>query len=134
MLNLSFKSENFDFCISDQVLEHIEGDPFKAFSETARVIKRGGRICHTTCLLNGVHGAPHDFWRFTPRALSLLASSCGLESELVGGWGNREAQTILNSEFRMTKIPDNPNNPIYKLAMRNEEEYPVSTWIIAKKP
>lgn len=65
-MNLSFNDEQFDFCISDQVLENIEGNPFKAFSETARVVKKGGRVCHITCFINGIHGAPNDFWRYTP--------------------------------------------------------------------
>lgn len=134
LLNLSFDSEHFDFCISDQVLEHIEGNPYKAFAETARVIKSGGHVCHTTCFINGIHAAPNDFWRYTPQALKLLATDAGLETEVVGGWGNREAQAIINSRFRMSKIPDNPNNPIYKLALKNEPDYPVVTWIIARKP
>src|SRR5689334_7495608 len=33
ILNLPFPDEHFDFCISDQVLEHVEGDPVAAFKE-----------------------------------------------------------------------------------------------------
>lgn len=134
ILDLQFNDAEFDFCISDQVLEHIHGNPFKAFSETARVIKPGGLICHTTCFINVVHGAPSDFWRFTPDALKLMAEDSGLEVKTVGGWGNREAQGLVNSKYRFHKIPEDPKNPIYQLAMRNEPDYPVVTWIVARKP
>src|SRR5690606_2405557 len=77
MMSLQFPDDGFDFCISDQVLEHIEGDPFIAFNETVRVTKPGGYICHTTCFLNEVHGVPKDFWRYTTTALDLLAKSSG---------------------------------------------------------
>jgi SAM-dependent methyltransferase len=132
--SLNFPDNSFDFCISDQVFEHIEGNPFKAFSETARILKRGGFVCHTTCFINEVHGAPKDFWRFTPDALSLMANECGLEVTVLGGWGNREVIPLMNSDFRFSPIPDDPANPIYELATKNEPDWPISTWIIAKKP
>ena len=37
MLSLKFPDNSFDFCVSDQVLEHVEGNPYAAFHETARV-------------------------------------------------------------------------------------------------
>jgi len=134
MTDLRFENDSFDFCISDQVLEHIEGDPFKAFAETARVI-RGGYICHTTCFVNEVHGAPKDFWRFTPEALALMAKQAGLDPTLTGGWGNREVVDILQDQkLRYAKIPDDPQNPIYQLAVKNEPDWPICVWIIARKP
>lgn len=124
----------YDICVSDQVLEHIEGDPFKAFSESARVVRSGGYVCHTTCLINEIHGSPSDFWRFTPDALRLLARASGLTVEMVGGWGNREAVGIMNSALRYEKIPEDPANPVYQLAMRSDPDWPISVWILARKP
>ena len=132
--SLNFPDNSFDFCISDQVFEHIEGNPFKAFSETARILKSGGFVCHTTCFINKIHGVPLDFWRFTPDALSLMAKETGLEVTLVGGWGNREVAPLMSSEFRFMPVPDDPSNPIYELACKNELDWPITTWIIAKKP
>jgi SAM-dependent methyltransferase len=135
MMNLGFDDEIFDFCVSDQVLEHIEGDPFLAFAETVRVLKPGGFVCHTTCFLNEVHKAPGDFWRFTVDSLKLLAKHCGLTVTLAGGWGNREVISIMrDAQLRFKKIPNDPNNPIYQLATRNEPDWPISVWIIAQKP
>ncbi len=49
ILSLPFENNEFDFCVSDQVLEHVEGDPFTATQECLRVVKPGGLLVHTTC-------------------------------------------------------------------------------------
>ena len=38
----------FDFVVSDQVLEHVEGDPYVAVAETLRVLKPWRHAIHTT--------------------------------------------------------------------------------------
>src|SRR5688572_31467051 len=65
ILSLELPSESFDFVLSDQVLEHIEGSPQQAIDECLRVLKPGGIAIHTTCFINPIHGSPKDFWRFT---------------------------------------------------------------------
>ena len=44
MLSLKFPDESFDYVISDQVLEHVEGPPQDAIDECRRVLKPGGAI------------------------------------------------------------------------------------------
>lgn len=134
ILDLHFADKAFDFCVSDQVLEHVEGDPFVAFRESARVVKPGGFICHTTCFITEVHGVPKDFWRFTPGALELLATSAGCDVVEAGSWGNREAWALIHAGFRTARLPEDPEHPLYKLAMRNEPQWPIVTWILARKP
>ncbi|MFC1486248.1 class I SAM-dependent methyltransferase [Thermoproteota archaeon] len=63
MQNLSFKNDEFDFVLSDQVVEHLQ-NPYQAVKESYRVLKKGGIAVHTTCFLNYIHRAPRDFWRF----------------------------------------------------------------------
>jgi SAM-dependent methyltransferase len=133
MLDLRFESGSFDFCISDQVLEHVEGNPFLAFHETARVVKSGGFICHTTCFVNEVHGVPKDFWRFTPDALALLSESAGCRTISAAGWGNREAWALIKAGFRFERIPTDPAHPLHQLAMRNETDVPIHVWVVAQK-
>jgi ubiquinone/menaquinone biosynthesis C-methylase UbiE len=72
MLSLPYPDSSFDYVVSDQVLEHVEGDPQQAIDETLRVLRPGGLAIHATCFINPIHGAPGDFWRFTPAALRLL--------------------------------------------------------------
>ena len=133
MLKLGFASETFDFCVSDQVLEHIEGDPFLAFEESVRVVKRDGFIAHTTCFMNEIHNMPRDLWRFTPDALCLLATHCNARVIEYGGWGNREVWNYIALGFRWAKVPQNHTHPIYHLAMQNDESVPIVSWVVAQK-
>jgi SAM-dependent methyltransferase len=133
ILRLPYRNDTFDFVISDQVFEHIEGDPFVAFKETARVLRAGGILCHTTCFINEIHGVPKDFWRFTPDALALLSRSAQCNVLEIGSWGNREAWALINAGFRFSKIPDDETHPLYRLAIRNEPAWPIVTWVIARK-
>lgn len=133
ILDLKFDNGEFDVAISDQVLEHVEGDPFQAIRESVRVVRQGGHVVHTTCFMNEIHGAPNDYWRFTPNALRLLVEKAGCEVLTSGGWGNREVWAYLDLGFRFRQIPRNPANPIYQLATRNEATFPIVTWVIGRK-
>jgi SAM-dependent methyltransferase len=133
MLSLDFPSETFDFCISDQILEHVEGNPFKAFEETVRVVKQGGFIAHTTCFMNQIHGSPNDYWRFSPDALRLMADDCGLRILDCGGWGNKDVWAYMELGFRTARVPTDPSHPIYRMAMENDDTIPIVTWVVARK-
>jgi SAM-dependent methyltransferase len=123
-----------DYVVSDQVLEHIHGDPFDAFRECARVTKPGGFVIHTTCFFNLIHQHPTDYWRFTPNALRLLCETAGLETVRVSAWGNKEAWAYMSMGYRMNKIPEDPANPLFQLATRNDKKYPLCTWVVARRP
>lgn len=45
----AFEDDSFDYVVSDQVFEHIAGDPQHAMDETKRVLKPNGIAIHTTC-------------------------------------------------------------------------------------
>ena len=134
ILDLGFDDDQFDFVVSDQVLEHIGGSPYRAFSETARVLKPGGYFCHTTCLIMCVHGDPLDFWRFTPKGLEELTTSNGMHVVEAGGWGNREAWSLMHMGFWESDVPADPSNPINQIASYNEPRYPTVVWVIGQKP
>ncbi len=134
MASLGFETGSFDFCVSDQVLEHVEGDPFVAFAESARVVRSGGFVCHTTCFINEVHEVPKDFWRFTPRALTLLAERSGCRTVTAAGWGNVEAWALIQAGFRFAPIPTDPGHPLHIIATRNDPAWPIVVWVVARKP
>lgn len=133
MLSLDFPSGTFDFCISDQVLEHVEGNPFQAFEESVRVVKKGGHVVHTTCFMNQIHGSPNDYWRFSPDALRLMAGDGDLQILECGGWGNKDVWAYMDLGFRTARVPADPSHPIYRMAMENDDSIPIVTWVVAQK-
>jgi SAM-dependent methyltransferase len=130
ILSLPFQDESFDVVVSDQVLEHIKGDPQIAINETRRVLRKGGIAVHTTCFMNPIHEHPIDMWRFTPSSLEYL---CQDWSEIIdcGGWGNRVAFACMNLGFRMTPVPHPKWHPLHKIATENNTLFPIVTWIAA---
>lgn len=131
-LSLNFPDSSFDYVISDQVLEHVEGDPYKAVSECHRILRPGGISILTTCFIKPIHTCPKDFWRFTPDALSLLHQDWSEILE-VGGWGNFATWSLVQDGLRFTGIPNAKWHPLHKIAMHNDPLWPIVTWIIARK-
>ena len=129
--HLPYPDEMFDAVISDQVLEHVE-DPVRAINESYRVLKKGGVAVHTTCFINQFHPSPRDFWRFSPDALRFL---CRSFSEIIQceGWGNWAAVMVcfLGDRFRNMRIPEWGFR--HAIATKNQNRYPISTWIVARK-
>lgn len=68
------------------------------------MVRPGAFVVHTTCFINPIHGAPNDYWRFTPHALRLLFADAAT-------W-----------------------HPPHRAAIRNDPEWPIVTWIVARKP
>lgn len=132
MLQLPFAEGAFDHVVSDQVLEHIAGDPQAAIDEAYRVTRPGGLNIHTTCLMNPIHLCPDDFWRFTPNGLRHL---CRRYSEIleVGSWGNVYYWLVCALGLNFDGVPHARWHPLHRCATINWENWPVVTWVIAKK-
>ncbi len=133
MLDLPYGDGQFDFVISDQVLEHLE-DPWQAVRESHRVLREGGIAVHTSCLINYIHPSPLDLWRFTPDGLRCL---CRDFSDIIecGGWGNRAfiLLAFLNWRFMYMTVPEGRPSLRRALATFNEPRFPISTWVVARK-
>lgn len=128
--NMPYSDESFDYVIANQVFEHIE-NPWKAIDEVYRVLKVGGHVIITTPFLMQIHSLPTDYWRFTPDALKLL---CRKFRKIIQceKWGNREAiDLVFNKELQYEEII--PNTQLEKIATKNEKNFPIHVWIIAKK-
>lgn len=138
MLALPYVDESFDFVLSDQVMEHVAGNPFKAAAESVRVCKPGGWIVHTTCFIQFIHDATPDghgdYWRFTPRALEILMRDAGAEIVKAEGWGNQPVWTYMQMSYRNEKVPEVKGNPVFELGITNEPKWPIVTWVVARKP
>lgn len=68
------ESEQFDAIFSKSVFEHID-KPWQAGKELTRLLKPGGIMYHCVPFSYFYHGAPADFWRYTPDAMEVLFSS-----------------------------------------------------------
>jgi SAM-dependent methyltransferase len=130
--NLEFEDEQFDWVITDQVLEHVS-DPKRAISETFRVLRKGGVAIHTTCFLNPIHRYPNDYYRFSCDGLRSLCEPCS-ETLECGSWGSRMAVAaiLFADRLRGIEIPDRPGLRRW-LATYNEENYPIHVWIVARR-
>jgi SAM-dependent methyltransferase len=131
ILDLPYPEGSFDFVLSDQVFEHIEGNPQRAIDESLRVLKPGGVLVHTTCFLTPYHG-PGDFWRYTPEGLSLLCRSASrvISSE---GWGHPLVPLLSFLNFTHTPVVTAAWHPMNWLARYRHASYDSLVWVVAQK-
>lgn len=132
ILKLPFKDGEFDAIVSDQVLEHLEGNPQQAIDEMFRVLKPQGICLHTTCFIYPIHSCPNDFWRFTPEALKYLMQPHGEILE-VNGWGNPLVWLYVGMGLQYQAIPHARWHPAHWLATKNNNSWPIVTWALVKK-
>lgn len=135
ILELPFATGEFDLVVSDQVLEHVVGDPQRAIDESRRVLKPGGLALHTTCLIQPIHKdarSPNDLWRFTPEALRWLCRDFSRVVD-VGGWGSPYVWLAVALGLRYEPVPHAPWHPLHRLAMSNDPRWPIHTWVAAEK-
>jgi SAM-dependent methyltransferase len=132
ILSLDFPDASFDYVLSDQVLEHVEGNPQQAIDECWRVLRPGGIAITTTVFMFELHGVPKDFWRFSKDALSLLHRNWSEIIE-VGSWGNFQYWSVVRDCLRGHGVPHAKWHPLHRIAVKNDPVWPVVTWIVAKK-
>jgi SAM-dependent methyltransferase len=132
VLDLVFADDSFDVVLFDQVLEHVEGNPQDALDELYRVLKPNGVLFCATVLVYPIHGYPSDFWRFTPNGLKLL---CRRFSEIIdcGGWGNMYVWFVAWLGLHQRPVPPRPSHPLHKIATKNDDNWKIVTWIVARK-
>lgn len=75
--------------IGSDVLEHIY-QPQALLADIRRVLKPGGVFLFNTPFLYWIHEAPHDYYRYTPYAITRMAADAGLavaELRTIGSGG-----------------------------------------------
>lgn len=132
ILSMPYHDNSFDFVCSDQVLEHVSGNPQQAINECWRVLRPGGIAVHTSCFINPLHNEPGDYWRFTPDALCLLSHPF---KKIIsyGAWGNFHALLLIRSGMRFDRVPRASWHPFNIIASKNDPIWPIVTWIVAEK-
>lgn len=86
--SLPFVNDCIDGIFCSQVIEHVPR-PWIFIQELARVLKPGGVLILSAPFMYYVHGAPHDYYRYSHYGLQLLAEEAGLaniQTERIGGF------------------------------------------------
>lgn len=127
---MPYKDNSFDYVIADQVLEHVRY-PWIAVEEAKRVLKSGGWLILTTCLMNYVHGVPEDYFRFTPDGIRVLCEGFSI-IEQAEGYGNPNFITkIMNNKYQTPVVPE--SKLANEVTSNNDHTNLYLVWIIAQK-
>lgn len=118
--------KKYDIIIAEQVFEHLTF-PYKAGKNVYQMLNSGGYFLLTTPFLLKFHPDPIDCSRWTKEGLKYFLHECGFSLNQIktDSWGNKEC--LISNLNDWTRY-----NPT-KNSLRNEEEFPLVVWAIAKK-
>jgi len=71
-------TETYDSAICLEVLEYVP-NPFKALSETYRILRKNGCLILSVCHLSRLHDEPYDLYRYTKYGLKYLLEKAGFQ-------------------------------------------------------
>lgn len=97
--------DSYDAIFSVSVFEHIS-KPWKAADHLTRILKDGGLMYHVAPFSYFYHGAPADFWRYTPDAFQTLFSS--LRTEKAEFFGRNRRRDNRGSEVNRVDADGGP--------------------------
>jgi SAM-dependent methyltransferase len=117
--------KKFDLIIADQVFEHLLY-PYRAAKNVHKMLKPEGYFLITVPFLIKVHHLPHDCTRWTKTGIKYFLNECGfsLHNIITGSWGNRACVKANFKEWARYG---------WFSSLKNEPDFPVSVWALAKK-
>lgn len=115
----------FDMVIADQVWEHLLW-PYRAARNVHDMLAPGGYFLVTTPFLIRQHAIPIDCSRWTETGMKYFLAECGFELDdiVTASWGNRDCvKANFNRWARRGWFG----------SLRNEPNFPVTVWALARK-
>lgn len=118
--------KKYDLIISEQVFEHLLY-PYRAGKNVYKMLKKGGYFLITTPFLLRIHECPTDCTRWTPTGMKYFLAECGfdLEEIIVDSWGNKSSVKGNLTDWRIY-------NPVFH-SLKNQREFPIVVWALARK-
>jgi SAM-dependent methyltransferase len=115
----------FDLIIADQIFEHVLW-PYRAARNVHAMLKPSGHFLITTPFLIRVHREPADCTRWTEAGLANFLSECGFSAADIrtDAWGNRACVKANFGKWARRG---------WFGSLRNEPDFPVAVWALAKK-
>jgi len=97
---LPIASASVDTVLLIDVLEHID-DSESVFSETCRVLKKGGQMIMQVPFLYPLHDEPRDYFRYTEHGFKMLSEKMKFKIEKISATGHplETATLMLNIAF-----------------------------------
>lgn len=116
----------FDIAIADNVWEHLI-HPYRAAQHVLQMLKPGGIFINITPFMIRQHAIPVDCTRWTELGMRHFLGDVGFDETSVqtGSWGNRRAVKANFNRWARTG---------WQRRLKNEVDFPVTVWAIARKP
>jgi len=118
--------EKFDVIIAEQVFEHLLW-PYRAVKNVYDSLNAGGAFVISTPFLLKVHNYPVDCSRWTEIGLRHLLAEGGfpMENIVTESWGNR---ACIKANWPRWQVYQS-----WRHSLKNEPEYPIVVWALARK-
>lgn len=118
--------KQYDLIIAEQVFEHLLW-PYRAGRNVFEMLRPNGFFLIATPFMLKIHECPYDCTRWTPIGMKYFLAECGFPLDHIEthAWGNR---ACVRANF--------PRWPIYqpwRHSLKNEYEFPIQVWALAKK-
>lgn len=108
------------------VLEHVP-EPHQAMNGISQLLLPGGFLLLGAPFIDGVHGCPDDFFRYTPHGLRKVAEFAGLEVLMESSPGHQiaaagEMMGMRSSYWRTEDL------------LQDSDTHPMNVFLLARKP
>lgn len=96
-----------DTVVSFSVLEHLFR-PQQLLAEAYRLLRPGGSLLLQVPFMWGVHEAPHDYYRFTPYALTSMGREANFDEVIVSPQGGYWTAATLKANYQLRRLIRGP--------------------------